>query len=171
MLYEYSLEDKDYFFVVGGFGILVIFLKVKMFYSEGKNIDIIIGGRLKENIFFEDELKKYCNNLYIFINDGFYGKKGFVIDILKEFLESGRRYDEIFVVGLVLMMKVVVDIIKRFLIKILVSFNLIMVDGIGMCGGCRVKIGNEVKFVCVDGFIFNGFEVDFDGFMKRNFYY
>jgi len=171
MPYEHNPEDKNYLFVAGGLGIPAIFSKVKMLHSQGKNIDIIIGGRSKENIFFEDELKKYCNNLYISTNDGSYGKKGFVTDILNELLESGKRYDEIFAVGPVPMMKAVVDITKKYQIKTLVSLNPIMVDGTGMCGGCRVKIGNEVKFACVDGPIFDGFEVDFDGLMKRNSYY
>ncbi|WAM33513.1 sulfide/dihydroorotate dehydrogenase-like FAD/NAD-binding protein [Caldicellulosiruptor morganii] len=171
MPYEHNPDDKSYLFIAGGLGIPAIFSKVKMLYSEGKKIDIIIGGRSKENIFFEDELKKYCDNLYISTNDGSYGKKGFVTDVLKDLLESGKRYDEVFAVGPILMMKAVVDITRQYNIKTLVSLNPIMVDGTGMCGGCRVLVGNEVKFACVDGPIFNGFDVDFESLIKRNSYY
>ncbi|ADQ06240.1 oxidoreductase FAD/NAD(P)-binding domain protein [Caldicellulosiruptor hydrothermalis 108] len=171
MPYEQDSNDKSYLFIAGGLGIPAIYSKVKMLHSQGKDIEIIVGGRSKENIFFEEELRKYCSSLYISTNDGSYGQKGLVTDILTQLLENGKRYDEIFAVGPVLMMKAVVDITKKYGIKTLVSLNPIMVDGTGMCGGCRVKIGNEIKFACVDGPIFNGFEVDFDGLMKRNSYY
>lgn len=171
MSYVENQNNKSYLFIAGGLGIPAIYSKVKMLWQKKKNIDIIIGGRSKENIFFEEELRKYCNNLYISTNDGSYGQKGFVTDVLKDLLQQGKKYDEVFAVGPILMMKAVVDITKKYNLKTLVSLNPIMVDGTGMCGGCRVLVENEVKFACVDGPIFDGFEVDFDNLLKRNSYY
>jgi len=171
MPYVDDPNNQNYLFIAGGLGIPAIFSKVKMLYNKNKNIDIIIGGRSKENIFFEEELKHYSNNLYISTNDGSYGKKGFVTDVLIDLLNEQNKYDEIFAVGPIPMMKAVVDLSRKFNIKTLVSLNPIMVDGTGMCGGCRVLINNEVKFACVDGPIFDGFLVDFDNLMKRNSYY
>ncbi|MEZ0536979.1 sulfide/dihydroorotate dehydrogenase-like FAD/NAD-binding protein [Caldicellulosiruptoraceae bacterium PP1] len=171
MPYEYNPNNKNYMFIAGGLGIPAIYSKIKLLHEKGKYIDIIIGGRAKENIFFEEELRNLSNNLYITTNDGSYGQKGFVTDALKPILENGQRYDEIFAVGPIPMMKAVVDLTREYNIKTLVSLNPIMVDGTGMCGGCRVKIGNEIKFACVDGPIFDGFLVDFDLLMKRNSYY
>jgi len=171
MPYVEDENNNRYLFIAGGLGIPAIYSKIKQLYPKGKRIDIIVGGRSDKHLFFLDEMKMFCDNLYITTNDGSIGLKGFVTDQLLLLLDEGKKYNQVFAVGPLVMMKAVVDITKKYNIQTLVSLNPIMVDGTGMCGGCRVKIGNQIKFACVDGPIFNGFEVDFDTLIKRNAFF
>jgi ferredoxin--NADP+ reductase len=151
----------------GGVGTAVVYPDVKYLHENNAIVDVIVGARSKEFIILEDELRDRCRNLYITTDDGTAGTKGFVTDKLKELLDNGEKYDEVYAFGPVLMMKFVAATTKPYGVKTLVSLNPIMVDGTGMCGGCRVKIGDEVKYACVDGPDFDGHLVDFDDLIGR----
>ena len=155
----------------GGVGSAIAYPSAKALHELGAHVDVIAGFRNKDIVILEDEFKACSDNLYITTDDGSYGRKGFVSDQLKELLESGKQYDLVIVIGPVIMMKLVSEITKPYGIKTLVSLNPIMVDGTGMCGGCRVTVGGQVKFACVDGPEFDGHEVDYDELMKRNAIY
>ena len=130
---------------------------------------MIAGFRSKDIVILEDEMRAACTNLYVMTDDGTYGEKGLVTDKLKELIErEGRKYDAVIAIGPVIMMKFVAATTKPHGIKTIVSLNPIMIDGTGMCGGCRVKVDGEIKFACVDGPDFDGHKVDFDELMKRN---
>ena len=137
-------------------------------YDRGLKVDVITGFRNKDIVILEDEFKKTCDNLIVCTDDGSYGKKGFVTDALKELIEAGNEYDAVIAIGPVPMMKFVCSVTKPYNIKTIVSLNPIMIDGTGMCGGCRVTVGGKIKYACVDGPDFDGHEVDFDELMKRN---
>ncbi len=151
----------------GGVGTAVVYPDVKYLYENGATVDVIVGARDSEHVILEDEIKERCRNLYITTDDGSKGRKGFVTDQLRELLESGETYDEVYAIGPMIMMKFVAGVTKEFGVKTMVSLNPIMVDGTGMCGGCRVLVGGAVKYACIDGPDFNGHEVDFDDVMKR----
>ena len=156
--------------VGGGVGCAIAYPSAKAMFSAGVSVDMIAGFRSKDIVILEDEMSKVCDNLYITTDDGSYGRKGFVTDVLKELI-SKDNYDLVMAIGPIPMMKFVSLATKESGIKTLVSLNPIMIDGTGMCGGCRVNVGGEIKFACVDGPDFDGHLVDFDGLMKRNSYY
>ena len=133
----------------------------------GVDVDVIIGFRSKELIILEEEMAKVSNNLYVTTDDGSNGTRGFVSDILKKRIEEGERYDVVIAIGPPIMMKVVCDVTRPHGIKTIVSLNPIMIDGTGMCGGCRVTVGGQTKFACVDGPDFDGHLVDFEELMRR----
>lgn len=151
----------------GGVGAAPLFPQAKILSESGVSVDVIIGGRNKDFIIMENEFIKIANNLYFATDDGSKGTKGFVTTVLNELIEKGEKYDEVIAIGPVIMMKSVVSITKPLNIKTSVSLNPIMIDGTGMCGGCRVLINGETKFACVDGPDFDGFSVDFDLLMRR----
>lgn len=151
----------------GGLGCAIAYPQAKYLHQKGVSVDMIAGFRTKEIIILEDEMKKVCQNLYISTDDGSYGEHGFVTDVLKRLIESGVRYDVVVAIGPLPMMKFVSLLTKQYGIKTLVSMNPIMIDGTGMCGGCRLTVGGQTKFACVDGPDFDGHEVDFDGAMRR----
>lgn len=155
----------------GGVGNAIAYPQAKALHNAGIAVDMIAGFRSKDIVILEDEMKAVTDNLYIMTDDGSYGEKGLVTNKLKELIESGVQYDEVIAIGPVIMMKFVAATTKPYGIKTLVSLNPIMVDGTGMCGGCRVKVGGQTKFACVDGPDFDGHEVDFDELMKRNAFY
>lgn len=152
----------------GGVGCAIAYPQAKELFAKGIEVDVIAGFRSKDIIILEEEFKKQCNDLTICTDDGSYGKKGFVTDALKEKIESGSKYDAVIAIGPVPMMKFVCAVTKPYEIKTIVSLNPIMIDGTGMCGGCRVTVGGEIKYACVDGPDFDGHMVDFDELMKRN---
>ena len=129
---------------------------------------MIVGFRNKDIVILEDEFKACSDNLYLMTDDGSYGEHGFVTVKLQELLEKGNQYDEVLAIGPIPMMKFVCKTTEPFGVKTIVSLNPIMVDGTGMCGGCRVTVGGEVKFACVDGPDFDGHKVDFAELMNRN---
>lgn len=155
----------------GGVGAAPLYPQIKKLKEMGVEVDVIIGGRSEEYIILEDEFNEICNNLYFATNDGSKGIQGFVTDVLNDLLDKGNEYDEVIAIGPLIMMKAVVGITKPLNIPTAVSLNPIMIDGTGMCGGCRVTVGGETKFACVDGPDFDGLLVDFDECMRRQSFY
>jgi len=151
----------------GGLGTAIAFPQAKALHEMGAEVDIIAGFRNKDLIILEEEMKANSTNLYITTDDGSNGTKGFVTDILKERLKE-KTYDVVIAIGPLIMMKFVSMITKEAGIKTIVSMNTIMVDGTGMCGGCRLTVGGETKFACVDGPDFDGHLVDFDEAIMRS---
>ncbi len=156
--------------VGGGVGCAIAFPQAKTLHNMGVKVDVIAGFRSKDIVILEEEMKAVSDNLYITTDDGSYGTKGFVTDVLRDLLSNGE-YDLVIAIGPIPMMKFVSLVTKEFGVKTIVSLNPIMIDGTGMCGGCRVNVGGEIKFACVDGPDFDGHLVDFDGLMKRNTFY
>ena len=154
--------------VGGGVGCAIAYPSAKAFQEAGAEVDVIIGFRNKDIVILEDEFRSACDHLYLMTDDGSYGEHGFVTVKLQELLEQGRNYDEVIAIGPIPMMKFVSKTTEPFGVKTLVSLNPIMVDGTGMCGGCRVTVGGEVKFACVDGPEFDGHQVDYAELMNRN---
>lgn len=151
----------------GGLGTALVFSQVKEMHKKGTGVDVIIGARNESLIILEEEIKPYCKNLYIATDDGSRGHKGFVTDLLKKLIEDGNKYDRAIAVGPLIMMKVVSNLTRQYGVPTMVSMNPIMIDGTGMCGGCRLTVGGETKFACVDGPEFDGHLVDFDQVIKR----
>jgi len=154
--------------VGGGIGIAAAHPIAKALKEAGNVLLSIIGARTRKLLILEGEMGEISDELFISTDDGSYGRKGFVTDILKELIDSGRRIDYVLAVGPIPMMRAVSDLTKPYGIKTVVSLNPIMVDGTGMCGGCRVSVGGQTKFACVDGPEFDGHLVDFDVLAKRN---
>jgi len=157
--------------VGGGVGCAIAYPVAKGMHEKGIEVDMIAGFRSKDIVMLEDEMRKNSTNLYITTDDGSYGEKGFVTDKLKALIESGREYDEVVAIGPGIMMKFVSLATKPYGIKTVVSLNPIMIDGTGMCGGCRVSVGGETKFACVDGPEFDGHQVDWDELLRRGAFY
>ncbi|MBQ9857581.1 MAG: sulfide/dihydroorotate dehydrogenase-like FAD/NAD-binding protein [Oscillospiraceae bacterium] len=155
----------------GGVGCAIAYPVAKAMFENGVEVDMIAGFRNEDIVILEEEMKKSCTNLYITTDDGSYGEKGFVTDKLKSLIDSGREYDEVFAIGPAMMMKFACLATKPYGIKTIVSLNPIMIDGTGMCGGCRVTVGGKTKFACVDGPEFDGHEVDWDELIRRNAFY
>ena len=152
--------------VGGGIGSAVIYPQAKHLASIGKKAEVIVGARTKELIMYEDEFRASASKLYLTTDDGSYGEKGFVTDVLKRGLDEGK-YDCVMAVGPMPMMRAVSLLTKQYGVKTVVSMNPIMVDGTGMCGGCRVIVGGKTKYACVDGPEFDGHEIDWDTAMSR----
>lgn len=151
----------------GGVGSAITYPETKAYKEAGNYVIGIMGFRNVSFKILEEEMKDVCDELYITTDDGSYGQKGFVSDKLKELLNDGKKIDEVLVIGPAIMMKVVSEITKEYGIKTIASLNSIMVDGTGMCGACRVEVGGETKFACVDGPEFDAHQVDFSLLMKR----
>ena len=155
----------------GGVGCAIAYPQAKALFNMGVDVDLIAGFRNKDIVILEDEMKAVCNRFVLCTDDGSYGTKGFVTQALQELLDEGNRYDVVVAIGPIPMMKFVCEVTKPYNIKTMVSLNPIMIDGTGMCGGCRVTVGGEIKFACVDGPDFDGHQVDFDELMRRNSFY
>jgi ferredoxin--NADP+ reductase len=155
----------------GGLGSAIAYPQSKALHSKGVLVDTIVGFRNVDLVILEDEMKAVSSRLIVTTDDGSYGMKGFVTEALKMLLESENKYDAVVAIGPPIMMKVVCDITRPYNVRTLVSLNPIMVDGTGMCGCCRVTVGGQTRFACVDGPDFDGHEVDFDELMKRNTMY
>jgi ferredoxin--NADP+ reductase len=153
--------------VGGGLGTAIAYPQAKELHRIGAKVDSIIGFRNKDLIILEDKISKVSDNLYVTTDDGSNGNKGFVTDVLKELIEKGNNYDLVIAIGPLIMMKMVSELTRSYGIKTIVSMNPVMIDGTGMCGGCRVTVGGETKFACVDGPDFDGHLVDFDEAMRR----
>ena len=154
--------------VGGGVGCAIALPSAAAFKEAGAEVDVVVGFRNKDIVILEDEFKSVSDNLYLMTDDGSYGEQGFVTVKLQQLLESGRNYDAVLAIGPIPMMKFVCKTTEPFGVKTMVSLNPIMVDGTGMCGGCRVTVGGETKFACVDGPEFDGHQVDFAELMSRN---
>lgn len=157
--------------VGGGVGCAIAFPQAKSLFQKGCTVDVIAGFRNKDIVILEEEFRENSSNLYITTDDGSYAEKGFVTDKLKSLIDSGNKYDLVIAIGPVPMMKFVCKVAEPYGIDAIVSLNPIMIDGTGMCGCCRVKVGGETKFACVDGPDFDGHKVDFDELMRRNSIY
>lgn len=166
---EYT--DKKIIGVAGGLGAAPIYPQLKKLAEMGVKVDVIIGGRSKDFVILEDQFREFCENVYVCTDDGSYGEKGFVTVVLQELLDKGEEYEECIAIGSLGMMNGVVNVTKPVGLRTMVSLNPLMIDGTGMCGCCRVTVGGEMKFACVDGPDFDGFKVDFKECMERqNFF-
>ncbi|MBL4937218.1 sulfide/dihydroorotate dehydrogenase-like FAD/NAD-binding protein [Clostridium sp. YIM B02515] len=167
-----SLKNKKIMFIAGGVGTAPVYPQVKWLHERGISADVIVGSKTKEMLILEDEMKNVAGNLYVTTDDGSYGNKGLVTEVLKNLVENeGKHYDLVVAIGPMIMMKFVAKLTKELGIHTIVSLNPIMVDGTGMCGACRVTVGNETKFACVDGPEFDGHLVNFDEAMRRQTMY
>ena len=167
-----DVEGKKRVCVVGGgVGCAIALPAARAFKEAGAIVDVIIGFRTKDIVILEDEFRACADNLYLMTDDGSYGEKGFGTVKLQALLDAGTPYDEVLAIGPVPMMKFVSKTTEPFGVKTMVSLNPIMVDGTGMCGGCRVTVGGETKFACVDGPEFDGQLVDWDELLSRNAFY
>ena len=155
----------------GGVGTAIAYPVAKKLHDVGCHVDLIVGFRNKDLIILEDEFRAASTNFIIGTDDGSYGKKALVTDLLREQIEAGVKYDRVIAIGPVIMMKFVCQLTKEYNIPTVVSMNPIMIDGTGMCGGCRLTVGGETKFACVDGPDFDGHLVDFDEAMARGAMY
>lgn len=162
------LRNEKIIFIAGGVGAAPVYPQVKWLYENGIECDVIIGARNKDLIILEEEMRKIAKNVYITTDDGSYGEKGVVTDVLKRLVnEEGKKYTKCIAIGPVIMMKFVALTTKAMGIPTVVSMNPIMIDGTGMCGACRLMVDGNIKFACVDGPEFDGHLVDFDLAMKR----
>ncbi|MBR7122713.1 MAG: sulfide/dihydroorotate dehydrogenase-like FAD/NAD-binding protein [Oscillospiraceae bacterium] len=157
--------------VGGGVGCAIALPSAAAFKEAGAEVDVIVGFRNKDIVILEEEFKAVSDNMYLMTDDGSYGEQGFVTAKLQQLLEAGNQYDAVLAIGPIPMMKFVCKTTEPFGVKTMVSLNPIMVDGTGMCGGCRVTVGGETKFACVDGPEFDGHKVDFNELMSRNSLY
>ena len=166
-------EWKRVIGVAGGVGEAPLYPQAKKLAEQGTKVDVIIGGRTAELVLLKEKFEKFCDNVYIMTDDGSLGEQGVVTKKLQELLDAGVKYDHAIAIGPLIMMKFVVALTKKpeYNLPTAVSLNPIMIDGTGMCGGCRVTVGGETKFACVDGPDFDGFEVDFDQCMKRQTFF
>lgn len=151
----------------GGLGTAIAYPQAKKLHSLGADVTVITGFRNKDLIILEDELEKVSDKLIITTDDGSNGLGGFVTDRLKEQIESGEKFDEVIAIGPLVMMRAVCKLTEQYGIPTTVSMNPVMIDGTGMCGGCRVIVGGETKFACVDGPDFDGHKIDWDAALKR----
>ena len=167
---EENLEEtrkKKIVFIAGGLGTAPVYPQVKWLHEHGIDADVIMGSRTKDLLFYMDEMKAVAGNVYVCTDDGTYGFHGNGCQQLQALIDDGKHYDVCVAIGPMIMMKFVTILTKKLEIPTVVSMNPIMVDGTGMCGACRLMVGGEVKFACVDGPEFNGHLVDFDQAMKR----
>lgn len=163
-----DLKRKKFLFVAGGVGAAPVYPQVKWLHEQGIKADVIVGARNAEMLILKEQLRAVSENLYIATDDGSAGHHGLVTDVIKKLVaEEGQKYDECIAIGPMVMMKFVSLLTKELDLPTVVSMNSVMVDGTGMCGACRLTVGNQVKFACVDGPEFDGHLVDFDEAMKR----
>ena len=167
---EKNLEEtkkKKIIFIAGGLGTAPVYPQVKWLHEHGVDVDVIMGFRSQNIVFFEEEMKAVAGNVYVATDDGTYGFHGNGSQQLEALVNAGNKYDVCVAIGPMIMMKFVSLLTKELNIPTIVSMNPIMVDGTGMCGACRLSVGGEIKFACVDGPEFDGHLVDFDQAMKR----
>ena len=167
---EENLEEtrkKKIVFIAGGLGTAPVYPQVKWLHEHGIDADVIMGSRTKDLLFYMDEMKAVAGNVYVCTDDGTYGFHGNGCQQLQALIDEGKHYDVCVAIGPMIMMKFVTILTKKLEIPTVVSMKPIMVDGTGMCGACRLMVGGEVKFACVDGPEFDGHLVDFDQAMKR----
>ncbi|WP_160686509.1 sulfide/dihydroorotate dehydrogenase-like FAD/NAD-binding protein [Clostridium sp. C2-6-12] len=167
-----ELKKKKFIFIAGGVGAAPVYPQVKWMHEHGVAVDVILGSRNKDLLIYEEELKAVSANFYVTTDDGSYGFKGTGSDMLKDLVNNqGKKYDHAVIIGPMIMMKFTSMLTKELGIPTVVSLNPIMVDGTGMCGACRVTVGGEVKFACVDGPEFDGHLVNYDESMRRQAMY
>ena len=162
-----SLKKKKILFVAGGVGAAPVYPQVKWLKERGVDVDVIVGSKTKDMLILEDEMREVAGNYYPCTDDGSYGHSGMVTTKIEKLVEEGHQYDLCVAIGPMIMMKFTCLLTKKLNIPTIVSMNPIMVDGTGMCGACRLHVGDEIKFACVDGPEFDGHLVNFDEAMKR----
>ena len=162
-----SLKNKKILFVAGGVGAAPVYPQVKWMHAHGIDVDVIVGSKTKDMLILEKEMEAVAGNYYPFTDDGTYGHAGMVTTKIEALVAEGNKYDVCVAIGPMIMMKFVCLLTKKLEIPTIVSMNPIMVDGTGMCGACRLHVGDEIKFACVDGPEFDGHLVNFDEAMKR----
>ncbi|WP_040212484.1 sulfide/dihydroorotate dehydrogenase-like FAD/NAD-binding protein [Clostridium polynesiense] len=167
-----ELKNKRIMFIAGGVGTAPVYPQVKWLHERGISADVIVGAKTKDLLILQEEMESVAGNVYVATDDGSSGFKGLVTECLKDLvLNQGKHYDRVVAIGPMIMMKFVCMLTKELNIPTVVSLNPIMVDGTGMCGACRVSVGGEVKFACVDGPEFDGHLVNFDEAMRRQAMY
>ncbi len=163
-----ELKGKKYIFIAGGVGTAPVYPQAKWLHEKGVAVDVIIGAKTKDLLIYKEELGSVCDNLYLCTDDGSEGFKGLVTALLEKLVtEDGKEYSQAVSIGPMIMMKFCTLTCKKLGIPEDVSLNMLMVDGTGMCGACRVTVAGKVKFACMDGPEFNGYDVDFDEAMRR----
>ncbi|MBE6066175.1 MAG: sulfide/dihydroorotate dehydrogenase-like FAD/NAD-binding protein [Clostridium lundense] len=163
-----ELTKKKIIFIAGGVGAAPVYPQVKWLNSVGVKADVIVGTKSRETLILEEEMKEVAGNMYVATDDGSYGFKGLVTDLLKKLIdEEKKEYDLVVAIGPMIMMKFVTKLTKEYGLKTIVSLNTLMVDGTGMCGACRVTVAGKTRFACVEGPEFDGHEVDFEEAMRR----
>lgn len=163
-----EIEGDNVVIIGGGVGCAIAYPTAKAFHEAGKHVDTIVGFRNQDLVILEDEFKDVSDNYYLMSDDGSAGEKGLVTNKLAELIEKGEKIDKVIAIGPLIMMKFVSELTKKYDIPTVVSMNPIMIDGTGMCGGCRLMVDGQMKFACVDGPDFDGHKVDFDAAMSRN---
>lgn len=166
-----SLKGRRYLFVAGGLGTAPVYPQAKYLHERGASIDVIVGAKTADMVILEKEMSAVCDNLYICTDDGSKGTKGLVTEKIKALLAEGKTYDQAVAIGPMIMMKFTTLTLRETGIPLFASLNTLMVDGTGMCGGCRVTVGGRNRFACVEGPEFNAYEVDFDEAMRRQTMY
>ena len=166
-----EVRKKKILFVDGGVGTAPVYPQVKWLHEQGIAADVIVGAKTKDLVILEKELSEVAGNLYVTTDDGSYGRSGMVTKVIEDLHNEGKTYDLCVSIGPMIMMKFCCLTTKKYNLKTIVSMNPIMVDGTGMCGACRIVVGDEVKFACVDGPEFDGHLIDFDAAMKRQTLY
>ncbi|MDD2595854.1 MAG: sulfide/dihydroorotate dehydrogenase-like FAD/NAD-binding protein [Bacteroidales bacterium] len=162
-----EIAGMKFLFVAGGLGTAPVYPQAKYLHKMGAQVDVIIGAKNSELLFFEQEMASVCDNLYLCTDDGSKGAKGLVTDVIKQLMSEEKQYDRSVAIGPMIMMKFTALTMKQYNIPLIVSLNTLMVDGTGMCGACRVSVGGKTKFACVDGPEFDAYLVDFDEAMRR----
>ena len=163
-----ELKGKKYIFIAGGVGTAPVYPQAKWLHEKGVAVDVIIGAKTKDLLIYKEELRSVCDNLYLCTDDGSEGFKGLVTALLEKLVtEDGKEYTQAVSIGPMIMMKFCTLTCRKLGIPEDVSLNMLMVDGTGMCGACRVTVAGKVKFACMDGPEFNGYDVDFDEAMRR----
>lgn len=163
-----ELKGKKYIFIAGGVGTAPVYPQAKWLHEKGVAVDVIIGAKTKDLLIYKEELGSVCDNLYLCTDDGSEGFKGLVTALLEKLVtEDGKEYSQAVSIGPMIMMKFCTLTCRKLGIPEDVSLNMLMVDGTGMCGACRVTVAGKVKFACMDGPEFNGYDVDFDEAMRR----
>lgn len=163
-----EIEGDNVVIIGGGVGCAIAYPTANAFHAAGKHVDTIVGFRNKDLVILEDEFKDVSDNYYLMSDDGTAGEKGLVTNKLAELIEKGEKIDKVIAIGPLVMMKFVCKLTKEHNIPTVVSMNPIMIDGTGMCGGCRLMVDGQMKFACVDGPDFDGHKVDFDAAISRN---
>ncbi len=166
-----EIAGKKFLFVAGGLGAAPVYPQAKYLHAKGAHVDVIMGARNSELLIFEKEMGEVSDNLYICTDDGSKGEKGLVTNIIDKLMAEGKSYDHAVAIGPMIMMKFATLTMKKYNIPLTVSLNTIMVDGTGMCGACRVTVGGQTRFACVDGPEFDAYQVDFDEAMRRQSMY
>lgn len=166
-----QIKGRRYLFVAGGLGTAPVYPQAKYLFEKGAKVDVIVGAKTADMVILEKEMSAVCDNLYICTDDGSKGTRGLVTEKIKALLAEGKKYDQAVAIGPMIMMKFTTLTLKETGIPLVVSLNTLMVDGTGMCGGCRVTVGGRNRFACVEGPEFNAYEVDFDEAMRRQTMY